>query len=371
MPGKGLWVRRSGRWWNRNQGFLDAFVLGVTEPTAANTGIRANGLDTSMLTVVSGDVTLGDSDFPSNKVIEGKYYKGFVTVWTSTPVTFRNCYFEGRGFSGETNPKNGLVSCTNTSNSAPVNFEFCTFWSVNPMYQQRCITGAGIGHVTRCDLGRGEDLLAVYPTAQTTIFGAYGNYFHDLSFWDHDPQRASDSVHPGWTHNDCIQINGSNGVAIVGNSFHAFADPTSGNYSTLTSGGYPTGAWNSCLMLNTGTGRHENLTIDQNWFYGAEAQIQMPKAGGSYDTGCSMTVTNNRFSLSVHGLGPYSGNYSYQMVRWSVTGPTASAVDSSNVYMADAATPAGLRGTSIPTPTYSSGAQQWASAYATPTSLGW
>lgn len=84
-----------------------------------------------------------------------------------------------------------------------------------------------------------------------------------------------------------------------------------------------------------------------------------------------MAVTNNRFSLSVHGLGPYSGNYSYQMVRWSVTGPTASAVDSSNVYMDDAATPVALRGTSIPTPTYSSGAQQWASAYATPTSLGW
>jgi hypothetical protein len=349
MPNKGLYVYHNGEWYNRNDGSVDSFVLGVTEPDSTNTGIAANGLSTSDLTIVSGDQTIHDANVPVSGIIENIYYKGFVSVTLSTKtLKFRNCYFEGRTFTyneGTDQPPAGaLVQCNGIAQ--PVSFEFCTAKPIQPSYGLDCLAGSALGTVSRCDVSQGEDLLYYvgYTSGQTPWMKVYGNYIHDFSFWDDDPQRAGDSP-AGWTHNDGLQCTGSLNGEIIGNSIKAYVDPNSGDPSVFTAT-YPNGACNSCLMLTISAGPHQNLLIQNNWFQGGIAgSVQMPYQSKTWNTSCSWDVSGNRFGTSMHppGSGP---TYHYNFIYFGYNlGPSSTDYHNNTFNGSDPYTPAGLGGT--------------------------
>jgi hypothetical protein len=357
MPTSGLqvYVNRAGLWKSVGHTSIDnTFVLGYTRPTSANSGIAAKGLTTSDLTIVTGDQNYHNTDFgtdaeyPGMGVIRGKYFKGFITVTPSTrPLAFVECYFEGRTFTYNMGvdqpPANGLAWANGTAN--PLHFYYCTGNPIQPSYGLDGFGGSALGTAFRCDISRVEDGLYYlgYP-GQTPWVDARGNYVHHLSFWDNDPQRASDSP-PGHTHNDCLQCSGSLNGVIRGNSFQAFADSTSGMPATNT-GLRPNGSVNSASMLTISSGPHQNLTYADNWIAGGIAGcVQMPYQSKTWESSNSWTVSNNRVDPSMPPTGS-APNLRYTFFYCGLTmGPALTDFTGSSWDVDGPTVPSGLGGT--------------------------
>lgn len=328
----------------------DPFVVGDTMPDPAlNVGPVAHGLKPSDLTVVSGDQSIRNGDVPANGLIQGRYFKGYVSTNVSVPLTFIDCIVEGRSFSGTVAPQAAVVVCNGTA--GPVNFSYTLIRPVQPIYSQACLQGSALGAVTRCDLSRGEDQLRYsgYP-GQTPWFNAQGNYLHAFSFWANDP-----AYNNGPSHSDGFQCLGSIGGQLIGNLIDARADMTSGNPEWLPANGYLNYETNSCAILTLSSGRHTGLKVWKNWTQGSQSAFQMPTQANGNATGNDWDVWANRFGMP-HALGPYSGQYEYQVARTgSAVGPTAANYRENIWNPFDPAVPPELRGRPCTTVFNSSG----------------
>jgi hypothetical protein len=340
----------------------NSFVLGVTKPTALNSGLAVHGLTANDLTPISGDLDLHDADFgtdaefPGMGVIRGKKFNGFPQVTPTTrELVYADCLFPGRTFTytpGVDQPPANAVAWSNVPATGPINpvhFYYCTANPVQPSYGLNGFGGAALGTVYRCDVSRVEDGLYYfnYPGGQTPWMKALGTYIHHLTFWTNDPQRAGDSP-AGYTHNDGGQCPGSRDGIWEGCNVEAFVDPTSGNPSAQFAI-YPNGVANSCLMMTISTGPHQNLTIRNNWFSGGiDAHVAMPdQATKTWRTLNTWTITNNRVDPSMKPSGG-AGNWRYTFFYCGeVLGPQPTDV-TGTIFAPDGGTnvPAGLAGTS-------------------------
>jgi hypothetical protein len=322
------------------------FILGVTEPTAANTGLNVLGLTTANLRVIVGDFTINDAYVAANgPLIDRVWVQGFVNFTATTPVTISNSYLSARTFTGAA-PREAVVRGRN--GSAPLNALIslvnCKVAPIQPDVDVSCVAGERIGMTYRCDFSMGSDGVDWWnPCAPN----ARGCYFHDYSFWDDDPKHTSDGSHPGWSHNDMIQNSGSDGGVVWGNSFDIRAAVGVGNVSTLTAGGFANRNWGSAVAL-TPSNPITNAIVRDNWCRYGEVQIFLPfQTGGSANTGNSWQVFGNRHDYGVHAYGS-SPNYNKQLIRWgALIGPQPDDVYG-NVWLSDANVPVALRGTLLP-----------------------
>lgn len=339
-----------------------AFTTGTTEPTAANTGLNVNGLTTADLTVTStssnGDLLVNDAWVASHgttqtingvatKVIDKIWVKGFLTFTAKTPVLFTNSQFEGRRFTGAA-PIDAVIHARSTSTpiGARVSFQNCKITVVQPDVGLTTAAGERLGDMIRCDLSRGSDGLDYWnPAAGQRV---WGSYFHDFSFWAHDPKHTTDPTNPGWSHNDYIQSSGGDGLDIFGNAFEVHAAVGVGDVATLTASGFPNRNWGSAVALTAGSGHITNAQVRSNWFRGGQVHVFLPTQNTGIDFGDSMTVHHNRHDFGLHGYGPFSGSFSKQFIRWGFPmGPAVTDMHD-NVLLSEANVPANLRGTLLP-----------------------
>jgi hypothetical protein len=336
----------------------------VTDSTA-NSGIAAAGLTTADLTtVINGDLLINDAYVSAHGTTLDKYWvKGHVYYTAATAVKLTRSQIQGRSFTAGSPPYVGIVH-TNNSNSSGlpgISLDQCTIFPVQPDVNLIAVDGARIGVVNRCNISLGSDGLDFW--AGTPDATATGNYFGNYSFWSHDGKHTSDGEYPGWSHNDLIQISGATKGVIKGNAFHCFAAQNVGNWTDQRDGLTPVGSgsgtgakypylnYGGCITL-TASAAIQNITIDSNWFYGGRTGVIEPRQPGGAETGNSMTVTNNRFDWGMHGYGPYSGQYSIQMIRWgALTGPVTSNVSGNKFMGTDAGVPSAHASQALPAAT--------------------
>lgn len=344
----------------------DSFVIGTTKPTAANTGIAATGLSTGSLAVVNGDLTIDDAYLSAKSPLSKLWVKGSVLFTASTAATLTDCYIEGpSGFTAGSPPHEVCVRArsTSTPTTAVLNLTRCTITCKQPDVGLSSAAGERLGTLTRCDISLGSDGLDWWSNAPLV----YGCYIHDFTFWAHDPKHTNDPTHPGWSHNDAIQFNGNMaGGYIVGNNIVQAASTSYGDFSTLSSQYDANGYWGRCVIMTPNAGNVTGLQITDNWMLGGDSQVYLAQqSGGAYNSGNSFTARRNRHSYAMHHWGPYGGSYVGNIYVWDngmTAQTTTDVVNSTNLFDTDQATPANLRGTSIPPVTLVSGANQYKSS---------
>ncbi len=152
----------------------DDFVVGTTTPSAANTGVPAG----TVLTTLTGDQTITTA----GTVIEGKRIEGRVLVQTSG-VVLRNCEIVGTTaiFADASTTVVGLVECFGTGRS--VTLERCT---LRPQQPSPCIDGVRGWNITatRCDISCVTDGFGIIPPSGGLNTGVTirGCYVHHLAW---------------------------------------------------------------------------------------------------------------------------------------------------------------------------------------------
>lgn len=272
--------------WGRGGGGSDpaptGFTLGVTEPTAANTGTVASGRMQSGRAVVSSDFTAA-----ANTTYYDTQYDGIVTL--SSGCKFVNCVFRG--------PAAYTVTTTLIKSQAnhavrPI-LEFC---DIIPRTPSAYVTGVGskFYHLHRCFIDQTIDAFAAYSTlsdglANVLIEGCYVpqmvRFAPDYANGDREEVHADDLQARG---NNAPGV-GASDIILRGNSFNARWHPTLGQRGTALSNVSNL----ACVMLSLDAALQStyNLTIDQNWLRGGNATIN----GGDWQGSGSLVITNNRF----------------------------------------------------------------------------
>lgn len=271
----------------------NALVMGVDQPNGSNTGYITDPSFTR--TVVNGDQTLSTAGDQSYYHYD---FNGRVKITSSGTKFFKNCRFYGNG---ALTSNTGTVDCTD-SHVSDAQFEDCDFIPSTPTLWQDGI----IGHhysVFRCKFSHTVDGCGVYNTSDPT--GALGVkiqqcYMDNFGWWNPDPNHADGS------HTDGIQIQSGSGMQVLGNYIHAYFDTTIGNspWSRVGDTSYRS---LSCTMVTPGVGAVTNMTVDHNWFYGAEIQCNWSSAANAGNN--LGTYTNNR-----HGRDSYYAGYTLQVL---------------------------------------------------------
>lgn len=227
----------------------DSFVLGVTEPTALNTGPRVSE---AQLSNYSGSLT----NISNGEVIDRLIITGRVNSPTAT-FTVRDSIIRG----GEPTPtgqdpvvRNNKWALADTRSSATslARYEYVTF---DPSYSSHEIYGfrGGNFEAYRCNLSGMTDAFSVhgsgtYPSTTNKNVKIHGCYV--WRFPIHPDPDQGDNI----THNDGIQSAGAlNTLEIVGNSI-GFGEPR---------------ARTSCILLQKNAGTYVNpIVVTDNWLYG-------------------------------------------------------------------------------------------------------
>lgn len=329
-------------------GRIDIAAPFAAMPLASNSGLNVQGVSTSDLTVVNGDLTVSNTYLDNGGKLDRLWVKGHFLYTATREETFTNCLIEGRSFSGSA-PWESIIRARNGSapNTARPNFVNCTIRAVQPDVGITAAMGERLGRFYRCDISLGSDLLDFWIPSVPQVEGCY---LHDYSFWNADPKHTNDSQHPGWSHNDLVQHDGgSDGGYIIGNTFDIRAAAGVGDVATLQAWA-PDRNYGAGVMLTPGHGRVTNMTIKNNWFLYGEVHIAMPTQGGGFDNGNSWEVSGNRHNDRPHGYGPYSGQYSRQYVRWGrLMGPGPTSLHD-NLFYDDPSTLSTLRNQGLPSP---------------------
>jgi hypothetical protein len=320
----------------------EVFTLGETQPGPLNVGLAVSGLAPADLDVVAGDFLMNPAWLAANPlgIVSQKLVKGHVVFTAGATCYLVDSIVQGRPFTGAA-PRSAIIYAR--SGSGLLHLTNVEAYPIQPDVGIVCAAGERIGPINRCNFHHGSDLVDYWNQRPAV----YGSWFHDFTFWANDPKHTQDGSHPGWSHNDLIQNSGSIGGQIRGNRFDCYAATDAGDIGTLTSSGFPAGDWGSSVMLTPTDSTITGMVIEENWFYGAQAPVCLPfQSGGSFNTGNSWIVRNNRFGDLPHKYGTNSR----QMIRWgNLMGPTAASC-SGNAFLDTPALPSALRGIALPAP---------------------
>lgn len=282
--------------------------VGYTKPDASNTG------HTGVLATYAGPSTIT----ANNTLVENKEIRlASITVKASN-VTFRNCLFRGDGTTSSTLIAAWDPLCVNLL------VEDCTF---APDFVG--LGNQGIhGHdytVRRCDVSRVVDGFGCFRPA-----GEQGganvliesNWVHGL----HCMLDAADSL--GITHNDCVQIHGSGGVHIYGNTLTA--NPGSSSQFVTSPQGTATGGM-SCVMMTPSTTYGSDcpdVRIEDNWLDYGSACLNLNRQSTAATS--QATVLNNKYGRN----GARTGLTGYRILRDATLDcpglPTTTGPDTTN-----------------------------------------
>lgn len=342
----------------RRRGRADRPMPFSGRPTAANTGLNVQGLTTSDLTVINGDLLLDNAWRSANGPVANRYWvKGHVVMNATTgPITLQNSLVEGRPFTAGSPPYAGLVRADrgDAPESAVLNLTNCKVVCSQPDVNLVGIRGIRLGEVQGCDISKGSDHINWWIPA---VPKAKNNYLHDFSFWAADSKHTNDSAHPGWSHNDGFQHDGgSDGGYFINNTIDMRAALGVGDVDVLMANGFPDRNWGGAIMMTPGHGHITNMVIRGNHLMYGEVHIAMPAQGGGFDFGNSWEVYQNFHNDRAHGYTAGS-LWSHQYIRWSYPmGMPISSVHDNYFFDDDSVAVSTLRGQLLPTPTLIGGA---------------
>lgn len=286
-------LRRDGVSWKRRARpditvfANDGFVLGVTEPTWANTGCRipqaslVRNTTTNLITSFDGQVISG-LHLPFGR-IEVRHKN----------VTIRDCIINIGWDSARLKIQANAAVVTNINyDTSGLNMEFVTCDPINAGANGTADDAGVSGYyflsgarVYRCSArkvtdGFMPDEKTATPAAPVQILGCYS----ETRWLPNDPEQTDG------THNDGVQLAGGDGHVIRGNTLKnptgGVVDPTSG----FTVRG-------QCVVFTPYHSVLSNCIVDSNWFYGSYTQVAVwVKTTYGYGGGdCpGVTITNNR-----------------------------------------------------------------------------
>lgn len=272
--------------------FFDPFELGVTEPTPLNTGPRLAPLNT-----VSSDVTLSTPQVFERHQVNGRI---IVTQGAFGQILIRDNFVDASG--GTYASQKGVVE-VHPNTGAEVIIEHNDLKGKVGMLgvtSRRFVARRNRIHHTE-DAFRVSNVNGTGSALNTSILA---NYMSDMIMVTPDPYNTrSDNK----THSDVIQVEGGDGLQIIGNTLRAYntTDGTSNvNWvqdadpwlpvapGTAGASAHPQ-ALSGVMLTKAGSlADITNLRINENWFYGGEVGIN----GGS-STNATLTgeALRNRF----------------------------------------------------------------------------
>lgn len=279
----------------------DPFTLGVTIPTAENTGVLPNVARTAY----TGPTTITGSQDPLlPTLIENKNITSRITIF-SGHVRFYNCYYSGGG--NETG--NGAQCQMWAVGINRVEFERCTFRPTNTSYYLNAV----IGHhytLKRCDISRVVDAAGAYNQyGERVDVRIEGCYMHHLVRYEEDG-----GMHADGTHNDFLQLQGGEGVWFIGNALYG--------YNLYADGSVPTGKsryagqgfltqQNVPYPAGSSTYYMADIHCLNNWFWGIQTAVRIATRSSNVTTYDAEVKNNTWMDM------PYDTGYSipYYTIR--------------------------------------------------------
>jgi len=291
-------LHRSGVAWKRKgradivQFADDGFVLGTTEPTWANSGSR---IPQASLT---RNETINLITSADGQVISGLHLPyGRIEV-RHRNVTIRDCIINIGWAPAGTGPGQRIFQQANVAilanvdyNTSGLNVEYVTCDPINAgangtpddsvVSAFYFMSGARFYRCSARNVTDGfmPDEKAATPVAPVQILGNYVQ----TRWLSYDLPEHSDG-----THNDGVQLAGGDGHIIRGNTLR---DPT-GGVKDAASGFTVLG---QCVVFTPYHSPLTNVTVADNWFYGAYTQVSLYVAKSyGYGTPTGTVLTGNR-----------------------------------------------------------------------------
>jgi hypothetical protein len=268
----------------RDRNTVEPFTLGVTEPTALNSGAgnMPGHPAVASLTVINGDVTVTAGTTYEDKIINGRL---FVNWSSGTQTIVRNVEVRGPvtpPVSGSAVPLVTVQSLpgTMTSSTQQVLFEFVT---IRPQTTSSYWDGFGRkGFKTvRCLIEDVNDGWQVFSSTADGLIRAEDEGSCLTKFAQFQPDVANPRP---VTHNDGVQNQGSlDEFWMTGTAINA--RPSTTRSSPLP----PIRDELSAVMLNTNTQTRSGVRMDRCWIRGG---IYSVNAGG---TSGYVEITNSKF----------------------------------------------------------------------------
>ena len=248
-----------------------------SKPAAANTGVPAG----TTLTRYTGPLIIS----VDGTVIDRKAVYGDLKIRAKN-VIVRNSYLHCG-----TQVPTGNTGCVDANGSTVYNLLVTnnTIIPDRPSYYRDGIVGheftARYNHISHTNDGIGIfNRPGGSVNANVTV---QGNYIHDLTHWNNDP------AHRDGTHNDGIQVQGGQNIAIRGNTIvgSVVAGDGLGVYGTHAG---------SALIVNQNVAKVANLVVDGNWLDNGQNTVSV-----HYDkyANVALTMSNNYFGRNQYVFG--------------------------------------------------------------------
>ncbi|GAA1996921.1 hypothetical protein JL107_12840 [Nakamurella flavida] len=269
------------------------------KPSASNTGVPSG----TSLSRYTGPLTITQD----GTVIDGKEVYGDLRIQARN-VTIRNSYLHcGSDVTA------GNSGCVDANSAAVYNLtvERNTIKPDRPSATRDGIVGheftARYNHITRTNDGIG--IFNRPGGSSAANVRVEGNYIHDMTRWSSSP------YHSDGTHNDGIEIQGGENIAIVGNTI--IGSVVAGDSLGIL--GRQAGA---AIIVVQNVTPVKNLVIEKNWLDGGGNTVSIQPAKFSR---VSLTLQNNLFGRDQF---VYNGNSRYTIriyypSRASVSGLTS------------------------------------------------
>jgi hypothetical protein len=331
----------------------DGFILGLTKPTMANSGVPAG---TTLTTYdPTGLVRTINVDTPGTTFDSVDFGNVRVVVRT-TGVTFRKC----RWIITDNRTTSPMIS-TNSTSALNVLVEQCTIDNRDQMgYNFNGIEGHDV-LVFRCKITGTCDGIRASLGGNVKIRGNFIGFMGWWGTYSGGPALNSEFQ----THSDCIQTNWPNGLEVIGNSLWAYASetvgtgtPGSGTDTGNTSGWYTQAAAEArraealgsvmttasksadgvshgvggvlcCLMVTYAQGpTAPNITATDNWFAGGSVQVN--GLADNIDSPLGTFLRNRHYNDSANTVAGKAIGY---RVRADLTATIPTTGPDVNVYM--------------------------------------
>ncbi len=364
----------------------DPFVLGTTKPDATNTGLAVNNKPrtTALVDQAGNTYTPNSAGVVTLNIANAVFNAIDFNCWvvpTGADITFNDCAFYGHPtLQSGTN----YAPMTNTlATGDQPTFNYCLFKPKNPKYFVNASKGGGF--YNRCEFMWGVD----HTNTSTGSIVAKGCYGHDHAFWDGiDPstgqvsasfsEHSTDSVLPGWTHNDFSEIFAGTGHLYDGcNIVMNFSDDVGTPTTPQTT--RPSSGWGTGYAQTFGVGSNPNnygngitvaarsgnvgFTLTRCWISGGNVHAQIPAQGKGFDSGNTAEISHNLVSPDVHSYNAASNTRQFfRMTSGMTANNLITGLSDTNTNRIDntaAAISANIAGNVVPGPVNTSAQPTW------------
>lgn len=263
-----------------------AEALTVEQPPAAAAGLPAG------LTVADLDPWTGDRTTLSSGTYRRKNFLGHVTIPTGADVVLEDCVATGPTATGYLGP--ALIDVQPGATLTLRRFE------IRPALSKWWLVGIRTAGTLNADLLRiRETVDGIQVTGGVTTLTDPD--IGELAFFSDSGDQAKDAYHPGWTHNDAVQVR-AGALTVKGGILSGRVSENVGHPDVLRSGGFADLMRAVPVTVSVDKGPCTGLLLEDVNMLGGEAGFQMnlPNTGGPSHVG---TIRRCRFDREQHDFG--------------------------------------------------------------------